>query len=942
VVHEADDGPAAFVLTPRLPVDGDAVMSSWSLAFAAPTFERDFNRFRHPGGRKLAGFYLVVTTTIDVLALAGLFPVGTLVLNAVSLCYSVVGTAVFVAFVWSRPTPAAADIARQLTLHYRQQRIFIAFNVGFIVLKTLLWLGEYERCLGTASGPYGKGGLCPWEFVATPSGYIMVMHVSDIPLLHVMAAWDVFAVFIVLALMPTVGSFTAVDYATVLVFLGGVVAIGCGYTRGVQVNERSNFVEHARLLRANDAITRLSADTRAIVEVGMPREVLQTGGTVVGRHQSRAATVGVCHIADFAIWSCGLLIADVVDALHRFVLLVAFGCEAYGVVSVMSYGDSNVVCAGLLSPCDGHAACVRDFGQWLVGPSQSTHETMPFAVRVGVASGAITGTLLGEAVLRYAITGGAYDAAKAALLAAATGAMRIADSPDEYTAICKGQESPQSSANSGAPLPVVAQSAATNDDDDASLEFSALWLTFADEEARAGMAAFVEVSFLRDRRSLAVFPLAVAALGVCTSLIELAAADPRRHHTDPLVLGALYGALLLSAAGLLVRLLTTRLPLAVEHGMAAAVHLAVMVARVLYVGCVVGGGNFSLVPMGIFQYYPHLPWVAQAAMQLVTLLLPVLFEAGFYRSARSVLSWFIFFALLTSLRYIARRRGCQQFIAETAAARAVATAEKVATAHEAMLAGLVPAHAIPLARNAMTTRADADSDGLVSGLWQGLSVMEVALRVPDVEALASSWTHVAAAVATFGVVGLEMMEGAGDRFLVAGPFYHDADDEMRAAAAHATVALIRALHVALQPTRCAFTAVATAGSAFGSLMGAHGLIFRLFGPVVRESNAVLAAAPAVMLSAAFATESFRRQHANFGVAARPTSNAGRSMSRCVAESVASSGGTVMRSMDVATDQFGAAANWRMRAVGVMRVSPVRLLQGTSGSRVSGQSLAASM
>jgi class 3 adenylate cyclase len=902
-----------FCLTQCLPDGGDAEMSRWILAFAAPTFEQDFNRFRSRGANNVAGFYMLFSVVVDVLAMAGLFPIGTLVLNAVALGVSVVATAVFVAFVWCQPTPAAADIARQLMLHYRLQGIFMAFNVAFIVVKTLTWLGEYERCLRTASGPYGNGGLCPWEFVATPSGYIMLMHVFNIPLLHVLAAWDVLTVCIVLALMPTVGSFTAVDYATVLVFLGGVVAIGCGYTRGVQVNERNNFVEQARLLRANHEIKRLSAVTRAMVEVGLPRELLHGAAAVEAQHHSPAATVGVCDIADFATWSCTLLITDVVVALHSFATLVALGTEVHAVARIMSYGDSNVVCAGLLSACDDHAARVRDFGTWLLSPSRADDTNDAFAIRVGVATGAVTGRLLGEAAQRYAVTGSAYDAAKVALTSAAAGELVV-------STLMPAAKSPSGSQALEPAVIQITRTPVTDASDehgnaDDSLKFSAVWLTFVDEEARDGMAAFVEARFLRDRKGLGAIPVAVAALGVCTSLLERAALDPRRHHTDPLVLGALYGALLLSAAGLLVRLLTTRLPLAVEHGMAAAVHLAVMVARV---GCVVGGGNFVVVPMGIFQYYPHMPWVAQAAIQLVTLLLPVLFEAVFYRGSETVAAWFILFAMLTVLRYIARRRGCQQFIAETVAARAVATSEKVATAHDALLAGLIPAHAIPVARSHHTIMLAQSDDALMSRFWKGLSVLEVALRVPDVEALPASWALVATTLATFGAAGVELAESTGDAFLVAGPFDHSACDEMHAATAHATVALIRALHAALQPTKCAFTAVATAGNAYGSLMGAYGLVYRLFGPVVRESNAVLAAAPALETSAAFATESFRQQHGNFGVSARPTRHAGFGMSHAVPESIASS------RMDSATDQFGAATNWRMRAVGVTRVSVVRL------------------
>jgi hypothetical protein len=214
--------------------------------------------------------------------------------------------------------------------------------------------------------------------------------------------------------------------------------------------------------------------------------------------------------------------------------------------------------------------------------------------------------------------------------------------------------------------------------------------------------------------------------------------------------------------------------------------------------------------------------------------------------------------------------------------------------------------------------------------WRGLSILQLQLAVGnlrDVSVLAAVWRGVSSAVAAVDGALLQTMETSGDGFLIAGPFDETASDALQTEAAHGVLRLLATLRNVTAP-HCPFTAVATAGSAYGALIGYWGLTFRFFGPAVRESNAILAAAPSVPdVPQAFASAGFRQQHDNFGVAARPPqhvpSGGSLAMSLTVASESAHHDTHAALSSDTAV--FGAANNWRIRAVGVARVSTIKPL-----------------
>jgi hypothetical protein len=181
---------------------------------------------------------------------------------------------------------------------------------------------------------------------------------------------------------------------------------------------------------------------------------------------------------------------------------------------------------------------------------------------------------------------------------------------------------------------------------------------------------------------------------------------------------------------------------------------------------------------------------------------------------------------------------------------------------------------------------------------------------------------------------LELVQATGDTFLIAGPFIGQTDDRCQRAA-YAVVELLRSTNQQLtrHPVGRSFTAVATAGAACGSVFGASKLAFRLFGTAIRESAALLEAAPRAFGSsrnAAFASEAFRRQHT---VVAAPVCRDRRrgghgNMSLALTSRGASFGPNsstaATRGLEGDNAVFGERLLWRVKGVGASTVASVLL------------------
>jgi hypothetical protein len=580
------------------------------------------------------------------------------------------------------------------------------------------------------------------------------------------------------------------------------------------------------------------------------------------------------------------------------------------------------VCAGLLSERSDHAARVDSFGRWLL---RVPKDASTFATRVAASSGELFGGLLGDTSQRYAVGGPAFNAARRALPSVAAGTMVTCAGDEIAPAGSVTPESRQLAETVSQEQLTEVKTAATA----AAPELSPIFLSFDDDGDSEGMAQFVAAQSELTRRSTAAIPVAVFVAYLAAVLLELAADDSRRHHPHPLPLAGLAAAVLLSAAVLCLRVAAVAVPPAADAALVALGLLAGSAASAALTRCV-AVENFKLMMLlGFPELFPQLPWLAQAALQFVAILLPALYDP-LYVHPRAITTWLLITAVFVVVRYHTRRARCQHYVAFLAAHRALVAAADKAEAYAALLAGVLPPHAVAVAGSSAGALHAGDRGWRehVRIAWDGLSVLQLVLRVGDacgMEQLADVWRYAAGTVADVGGGLLEGMESSGDGLLVAGPFDGRGDDGTRSGAAVRAVLLARALRVVVAPY-CSFTAVATTGSAYGALVGMAGMTFRLFGPAVRESNALLAAAPLTEEPAAFVTEGFRRQHANFGMdlafddVEREVGDA--ALSRAIR-------GAAERDADpfqtgAATEDFGAAATWRMRGVGVARVSHLRL------------------
>ena len=111
-----------------------------------------------------------------------------------------------------------------------------------------------------------------------------------------------------------------------------------------------------------------------------------------------------------------------------------------------------------------------------------------------------------------------------------------------------------------------------------------------------------------------------------------------------------------------------------------------------------------------------------------------------------------------------------------------------------------------------------------------------------------------------------------------------------------------------------------------ALLGEPAMTFRLFGAAVRESNAILAAAPVPLresANACFATDSFRRLERNYRVpraASGGTENA--EMSSAVPVAKATPPASVEQDDGGSRAAFGEPSMWRVRGIGVASISVV--------------------
>jgi hypothetical protein len=746
------------------------------------------------------------------------------------------------------------------------------------------------------------------------------------------------------------------DYPLVVVAIGALfVAITLGGF-ATELSERRRFADVVVTLRAAENVAAMARTTRNVLCAAMPSELLRDDMTLVAKaYRTTSATVGVTDIADFAQWSCGILVQNVVFTLHF--LLTAFDglAEQFGVVRAMAYGDYYVVCANLALRCEEHAKRVLKFcdtqleevADQLAQAAEATSRSMELPLRASVSTGPLFGGVVGKESLRFTIGGDALTMAMAQLQGTRANTVscvaRSSALPSEHSNSSMSQLVPgkygsptagesldaSSQLNQSAfdvsdgdlILPAGLGSVTGGDDEDAiPLDFSAYTLKFADPEAQRLFDTFV-IEQNNEWRHAASIPLLLLSTYAVIIAVEFALPDERRHHNSPLGLAGFVIAWLMTGVVTAIRERDVAcVPLAARSVMSAASLTLASVSLAFGIECFMATPNQAyLSTIFVADLFFTNGWITNIFINLAISLGPLYV----YRARTSNMTSAIAFGLF--MPYAIALKKCQSFVTARNAIDGSATATARSEQQHQLLTGLLPPHAVAVAM----AREVAKSEDQYMVEWAGVSVLQLRLdlsRVTTIAPIAAAWKGVAALIADEGKGLLELVQSAGDSFLVAGPFTDDVEtgDMQRHQAAQHAVTLFRALKQQLAP-HCSFTAVATSGNSYGALVGATMLAFRVFGAAVRENGALLGAAPDSPVPVGFASDSFRQRHRNYRVpkVEGDTARCGMSVTLPDVKVDDIDNASPSPAATDATDDFADAVLWRVRGVGVTSVSVIK-------------------
>jgi hypothetical protein len=924
----------------------DMEQAPWWLTFRDATTEADFLRYRVRHRRfvllVILAFLAVFHAASFVLTRQSTHPEATaaLVMHAASLVVCAAAAAATGALM---RCAAPMTVAHEVTVAKRIVWIGLAAvgsqSVGLCATASLRTAIACDGFAGDARCELQAAGRAGMQLIVTA-----VILRPSIAAAAVLNATLVGAFFVGAAVHGAIGP---VDCVLSAIALAAAMFVAVADVSDVERRERRSFAELVAMWRADNQLRRLADDTAAVLAVALPTPLLRRdpsaetsscasimrGGHVSRMsHQSGDASVGVCDVSDFAQWCCGVLVGEIVMVLHTLLLAYDIAAETFGVIRAMTYGDACVVCAGLMTDCKDHPERVLRFCGWIVANASDLVTGPAIRVRAAVCSGPLIGGIVGAAAARYVVTGPALVAAEAALPSAAEGTVSVASAQAcaelrRADDVARDDEEP--SVTTSAPA--------------LHLDFSRWTLRFADAGVEHARTAAADS---QPTVRMAAIPLVVYSAFLLIVLLELAAVtdDHRRSHTRPLPLAGLCACV--AALAVVLGLRVRRQVAARKDTTASLAELLVGVGAWLvgsvslaFVGCAIANpGRLFVALVAVPLLLPSWPFLAQLAAQGGAVLLPSfvwLFVLDEYPEAPVAFLVLRFVAVVCLVRYTTVLTACQHHAAGVASRALVAQATERSAIMAGLLAGLVPAHAVLDARDNIANVQDGipgtDAARAHTAQWHGLSVLQVALHsngpFVNFERVAEALRRVGVALDALTGTSLESVEATADTFLLAGPFYRSMDQKLldgyRTSAARHVAAFASSLQRELAG-HCDFTAVATSGSGHGALLGARNLTFRLIGPVVRESNALLAAAPRVDgRCVAFATESFRRQHSNFEVpkAALATGADGR---MSVALPAASQRDDVRKHFRDVDDTFHAVLLWRVRGVGVTTVSALKL------------------
>jgi hypothetical protein len=894
-------------------------MHPLTMRFTTPAAERDFLRFRNKG--RVA---IVIATFAS-----NCFAYGSFLLATPNLAVAVavaadllglLGEIVFVAC--SRPT----GIERQAARAIRHERISAAANM----VSNLAWAA------GSASVYQLRCGSEP-----TQAAYRQCMRVFDLvvmlalttvlfaPRLTYIAPMNVLVTVVyVLSTNLSYAYYDPIDYVSDgVVYAGYMIALNiAAWVK--ERREREFFLTVVELQRVNLDVDRQRDAMRAVLAAVLPASLLQ-GGALSEQgvsHHSTHATVAVTDIYSFSAWTTWHLEVEVVWILHA--LMSAYDTTLvahYGVERAMTYGDAYIVCSGLLEPHPEHADAVMQCALAQRDEAVQLSSKLPrggLDTRTSIFTGELRGTSIGTTSRRYAVTGPALDAAVDRIgLCERNGIVAGSHAAESEAATLSG-----GGGRDEAPETVLPSS---NHESPAAApeRFSRLWLIVHDAPPES--ATELRSVTIAD----GVVPAVIITALLTAVLAEHASADTSRHHSNqPLGLGLLCAGFVI-AWGTVVALVAAkgRLPVAVATALKVIPRaLAGYGVVLLYCNYAKPGTTFAI-SLGILCRFDRaVPWMLQVFFVCVSTLVP----SAIYSQQHSpgdvrqlVITGIAVPTLCVVHRYFTVRAACEHSVAAMSAADNVTRADEQSRAVENLLAGLLPPHAIAVFDCA--PRTDVSWGPTAFHHWPGLSLLQIKLHC-DGQVLQKVWDRVAKAIGSEHDGLLELVQASGDTLLVGGPFVTAPTEAQHVAAARQVLVFLQELVNHLKSIACTFTAVATSGAAYGALLGAANVTYRMFGAAVRENDAIMAAVPRPIgepRNIAFVSDSFRRQERNFAVRHHGAAIHDAAMSAAFAASHISGSGD--GSGDVGGDAagvpaFGAAMLWRAVGLGAIPVSTVKM------------------
>jgi hypothetical protein len=321
-----------------------------TMHFTAPAAERDFLRFRTAGRAAIVIATLAANTVIYVFFVA-VTPSPTV---AVAVAANLVGLLAEIAFVaCSRPT----SIERQAARATRHERISAVANaVSNLAIAARAAHVFQLRC--GAEPTRAAYRECMTQFDS--SNLLAITTVLVAPRLTIVIPILVSTTVVYVVNVNVQSAYVdPIDYLSdAVVMVGYTVALSAA-AWVKERRERSFFRTILALQRANAEIGRQREATHAVLAAVLPAPLLQMSAQGVSHH-SMHATVAVTDIYSFSAWSTWHLEVDVIHILHAVMAAYDKVVDQHdGIERAMTYGDSYVVCSGLLEPHHGHADAVK-------------------------------------------------------------------------------------------------------------------------------------------------------------------------------------------------------------------------------------------------------------------------------------------------------------------------------------------------------------------------------------------------------------------------------------------------------------------------------------------------------------------------------------------------------------------------------------------------------